>query len=332
VVRRVATEGRAEFLAHPADWTGPRDDPQVPCVSSPLTLLELREVRFAAGLRCVRCRSPHVHRWGSFAGRRRYRCTACHRTFSDLTGTPMAYSKLPWLWGEFGTCMMESLTVRAAAARLGVNKDTTWRWRHRVLAAHARIPPPRLAGFVESYAARFPINRKGERDLTAATRADPRRRMPFRDACWILFGRDRSGATRAAMADARPPCWSDYRRLLGGPVASDTLLLGRQGRFGAAARYAAQVGIEYRRVCALGYLSDNGSDDHLRNVLAYALRFRHWLHRFRGVATRYLLRYLSWHLFLDEQRRPATRLLLSAVRAPPARQRRRRSTDRRCVA
>jgi hypothetical protein len=261
-----------------------------------------------------------VHRWGSFSGRRRYRCGACRRTFSDLTGTPLAYIKLPWLWGEFGACMVESLTVRAAAARLGVNKDTAWRWRHRILAARERLPAPRLAAVVETHATRLPVNRKGERGMSPDASPRRRRRRPFGEACWILFSRDRTGISRAVLADASPAQWPDYRRLLGQHLVAGTILLGRQGRFGAAARCAAQAGIEYRRT---GSLADgcDGSFDHVQNALAYALRFRHWLRRFRGVATRYLMRYVNWHAFLDEQRAPAKRLLLSAVRAPPARPR-----------
>jgi hypothetical protein len=34
-------------------------------------------------------------------------------------------------------------------------------------------------------------------------------------------------------------------------------------------------------------------------VTHYASRFRHWLLRFCGVATRYLVNYLGWHRLID---------------------------------
>jgi hypothetical protein len=41
---------------------------------------------------------------------------------------------------------------------------------------------------------------------------------------------------------------------------------------------------------------------HVQNVNAYHSRFRAWLARFYGVASRYLPNYLGWHWALDDGR------------------------------
>src|SRR5690554_5078690 len=115
----------------------------------------LREARFAEGLWCVHCESRQVLRWGRARGRQRYRCKACRRTFSDLTGTPLAYSKLAELWGEYARYMVEAISVREAARRLGINKDTAFRWRHRFLAVLECATHPAPRGIVEVHETRF---------------------------------------------------------------------------------------------------------------------------------------------------------------------------------
>lgn len=41
---------------------------------------------------------------------------------------------------------------------------------------------------------------------------------------------------------------------------------------------------------------------HIQNVNAWHSRFKSWLVRFRGVASRYLVNYSGWQRLLDEQR------------------------------
>ena len=41
---------------------------------------------------------------------------------------------------------------------------------------------------------------------------------------------------------------------------------------------------------------------HVQNVNAYHQRFKVWLQRFRGVASRYLPNYLGWHWALEGER------------------------------
>ncbi|WP_245569043.1 IS1595 family transposase, partial [Desulfobacter curvatus] len=40
---------------------------------------------------------------------------------------------------------------------------------------------------------------------------------------------------------------------------------------------------------------------HLQNVNAYHSRFKGWLHRFHGVATKYLQNYLGWRRSLEQR-------------------------------
>jgi transposase-like protein len=91
--------------------------------------------------RCSRC-----HRCGQANGLQRYRCLGCGRRFNALTGTPLARLRLREKWLPYLQCLMGSDTVRAAAQRVSVAKSTSFRWRHRFLAALRHAPLPRLSG------------------------------------------------------------------------------------------------------------------------------------------------------------------------------------------
>ena len=52
--------------------------------------IRLLEEAFLAAPRCPHCAATALQRWGHASGLRRYRCTACHKTFNALTGTSLA--------------------------------------------------------------------------------------------------------------------------------------------------------------------------------------------------------------------------------------------------
>ena len=126
-------------------------------------LAAIREARFPpqAPRPCPRCSSTHTIRWGRTRGRQRYRCHGCHRTFSDLTATPLAYTKLLSRWPAFGDCMVQGLSVRTTARHLGIHKDTAFRWRHRLAHAYDTAPDAVLGGMVALAVAPLPHSEKG---------------------------------------------------------------------------------------------------------------------------------------------------------------------------
>ncbi|MDB5934809.1 MAG: transposase, partial [Massilia sp.] len=92
---------------------------------------------------CPRCRSLRVHRDGHADGLQRYRCVGCGRSFNALTGTPLARLRHRTKWLPYLDCMLQSDTVRRAAALVGIHKNTSFRWRHRFLhsSKHDRSLP-----------------------------------------------------------------------------------------------------------------------------------------------------------------------------------------------
>jgi transposase-like protein len=83
---------------------------------------------------CPHCLHTHCVHWGSAHGLPRYRCAACHRTFNALSATPLARLRHRGCWSQYAQALLDGATVREAARRCGVHKNTAFRWRHRFLA------------------------------------------------------------------------------------------------------------------------------------------------------------------------------------------------------
>ena len=282
-------------------------------------LERIRDARFADGIQCPRCDAVRVARWGSFAGRRRYRCGECGRTFSDLTGTPAAYSKKLTLWPAYARCMAQGVSVRAAANRLDIAVSTAFRWRHRILDELWALDAQVLSGIVEIGDLWFAYSRKGERGLTRPGRTrGPRSRtlFPRQLVVRVIVGTDRAGGVVTDYACRTAVGLDDLIETLEGRILHRPTLLAAQGPIGPVARFARRLEgkfVEVRRDVAFR----PGTLWHLRTMQAYSRRLLVWIERFRGVATKYLDNYLVWHRIVDAAERldPARVVLAWALRS-----------------
>src|SRR4051794_6463630 len=84
--------------------------------------IRLLEGAFLAAPRCPHCAATALQRWGYASGLRRYRCTACHKTFNALTGTSLARLRKKECWLAYGEALAAGMTLVQAAARCGVHQ------------------------------------------------------------------------------------------------------------------------------------------------------------------------------------------------------------------
>ena len=113
------------------------------------SVLALLEARVGETRRCPHCTTEGAVIRGRSNGLRRYCCKGCGRTFNALTGTPLARLRKKELWAAFAAGLGDSDTVKGAAARCGVADTTSFRWRHRFLAA-VEAGTVELKGIVEA--------------------------------------------------------------------------------------------------------------------------------------------------------------------------------------
>lgn len=313
-----------------------------------------RSVRFGSGLACPRCQGRRVHRWGFSGRRRRYRCLGCGRTFSDFTGTPLAYLKRIDRVPDYLRCLERAWPVRGTALLLGLDPCTAFRWRHRFLAHLRDTDRTALLGDVGLGLLRFPYSEKGRRHAPSRDRDDPQgarrrdrwqrtgdpvRALPRRSVppvsvlppvsalppVLVLVAWERDGPIAAGVVGCGVAEPERVDRLLRRCLARPVRIATVEGPYGPLRRWARGAGAPVEVV----------PSPRLEPIGTYGRYLRRWLRRFRGVATRYLDHYLTWFALRDpaewgvQDSRPAPRgEARRSRRSSPERWRLRHATGR----
>jgi len=261
---------------------------------------------------CPHCGATKLYKHGQAHGLPRYRCRTCRKTFNPLTGTPLAHLRLRYKWLSYHQCLLDSLTIRKAAAAVNISRNTSFRWRHRFLAWVKNDRPEHLHGIAEADEMYLLESEKGARKIARPPRkrggAASQRGTSKEQVC-ILVARDRTGQTLNFVTGRGPVSKAQLRQCLLPALDKDVLLVTDSN---AVYRYFARdADISYESINLRAKRRVRGAI-HIQNVNAYHSRCRQWLDRFHGVATHYLPNYLGWRWALDAHRINAPLDLLKA--------------------
>ena len=306
----------ASFLSHIPELTRPQCAQVLALLASAVNqghTADVIEEAAAPGLCCPRCQGKQLYRHGAKNGLQRFRCRGCGRTFNSLTGTPLARLRHKDKWLDYCDCLLESRTVRKAAAHVAVAKNTSLRWRHRLLTLTKTDRPACLTGIAEADETFLLESRKGARKLDRPARkrgGKASRRGISKEHVCILVARDRSGQTCDFVTGRGAVTMRQLKTHLAPILADDALLVTDANK--AYQAFAAQTGISHE------YVNLNAGERvrgaiHVQNVNGYHSRFHGWLRRFHGVATHYLSNYLGWQWAIDQERIRSPEILLRAA-------------------
>ena len=267
----------------------------------------------ARGRPCPHCSHPHAHRCGQASGLQRFRCLRCRRSYNALTGTPLARLRKKECWLPYLQCVLESRTVRDAANIIRVHRTTSFRWRHRFVPGATRDRPARLTAIVEADETYRLESQKGSRKLTRKARKRggvARRRGVNREHDCVLIARDRMGNTLDFHTGRGQVTARQLHACLGPVLAADVLLVSDAAA--SYRRFAREAGITHEAVDVKVGVRARGAI-HIQNVNTWHSRFKSWLARFRGVASRYLINYSGWQRLLDARQLTTPAALLRAA-------------------
>jgi transposase-like protein len=267
----------------------------------------------ARGRPCPRCACPRAHRCGQASGLQRFRCLGCGRSYNALTGTPLARLRKKEHWLPYLQCVLESRTVREAARVVGVHRTTSFRWRHRFVPGAMRDRSAILTAIVEADETYRLESQKGSRNMTRRPRkrggVATKRGINKEHDC-LLVARDRSGQTLDFHTGRGQVTVAQLEKCLQPVLPADVLLISDSAL--SYRHFANQAGIMHETVNVKAGVRARGAI-HLQNVNAWHSRFKSWLVRFRGVASRYLINYSGWQRVLDARRLTTPAHLLCAA-------------------
>ena len=249
---------------------------------------------------CPYCDYPMFAKWGyTRAGQQRFRCKACLKSFTGLTGTPFARVHDKEMLLDNASCMKQSLSVRKTAEVLGVHRNTAFRLRHLMMPALTTQQPAELLGVAEVDEAFFRRSYKGLKKgmpRKAHKRGSPAiKRGISKEQVAVLTAVARGSRSSHITVLPSVPSAASIEAALASVMRPDTVLCSDSASTYKAA--AKSMGIVLRHI-------PRGSHKlgpyHIQNVNALHSRIKGWMRPFRGVATKNLPAYLAWFRLFDQ--------------------------------
>lgn len=225
---------------------------------------------------CPRCKSNKYIKYGTFKGIQRFRCKECGKTFSLVTYSIWSYSKKkPDKWFKFIELILEKKVLRECAEILDININTAFAWRHKVLNELVNINSlVTLNGTVHMIKTCVKENFKGNKNI----KTDVREKV-------IVVSAKGDRDTMLSI----PLCktlwnWHAFESKILNRITERSHIVPYVDRyiFIAARRYNKNIVKNVRK--------DNNLIKNFKSIS------KRWFRVFKGVATKYLLEYLSWFI------------------------------------
>lgn len=297
-----------------ADGLSPRQREEAARVlaepASLAAVVALLEARIDEARRCPHCSTAGAVIRGRSNRLERYCCKGCGKTFNALTGTALARLRKKELWAAFAEGLSDGDTVKGAAERCGVAGSTSFRWRHRFLAA-VKAGSIKLKGIVEVDETYVLDSRKGAKKLDRKPRKRggvAKKRGLSKEQVPILVAADRSGTTVSAVLPDTTATTIEVP--LQTAIEPDALLVTDGASFFPPC--ARALGLTHEPLDSKAGERRRG-DLHLNTVNSRHERLKTFLRGRRGVATKYLDSYLAWYHLAILPKLPTPRSVLASV-------------------
>lgn len=231
---------------------------------------------------CPHCKSKRYIKYGKFNGIQRFKCKECNKTFSLVTKSLWSYSKKkPSDWFKFCELILEKKVLRECAEILSININTAFAWRHKILNMLSKIQSEiMLKGNVHMVKTTTKENFKGKKKIET----DVREKV-------LVVSANGDMDTMLSL----PLCkrvWSFK--------AFEVKVVPRLSKGASIIPYADRC----IYLAAKKYGGDSGEKIDADNELMenFNLIYKSWFKKFKGVATKYLLHYLSWFILFCREK------------------------------
>lgn len=281
-----------------------------------ISLNDLVRVKQDRGIECPYCRrKDHIVKFGVRRGIQWFKCKDCGHTFSPLSDSILNSTKKDLrVWKAYINCMLDGLSVRKAADACGINRNTAFVWRHKILDALMIYAKRRkLNGVIEADDTYFRLSYKGStppnRSSFKRGEASPKRGISKDKVC-VSCAIDRNGNIFSKISSLGRASAKALSSTFGKRMAKKSVLCTDKER--AYHRFAAEKGLKLVQIKdgkkKLGVY-------HIQHVNSYHSRLKLFMTGFRGVATKYLNNYIVWHNVVKEGRKGGNTILKLVLRA-----------------
>jgi transposase-like protein len=278
-------EGKREFLDNLYKFLN----------SNRLTALDYQRIKILSTAPiCPRCRCEYVTKAGVHNGRQVYKCKNCKYQFRE-TAKSLVYHlhKYPLIL-DYLKCMLEGKSLRTCASEVGISLPTSFRWRHKILAAIQGLEGGiNFSGITETDELLLQYSEKGRRYKTLEEKEQAMKTVHPNVA--VLVMTDREGNLLFKHTGENRVQNSQIKEELKRRVSENNLICFKPNdEFKQAVMESPSKKVIVRRKTkGLTIYSVNVAEKKITNFLV-------WMMRFRGVATKYLQNYLMWFVVMNK--------------------------------
>ena len=269
----------------------------------------IQDTRFQEDV-CVHCGCTHTVKYGKVGEHQRYRCKDCGKTFISTCRSTFYRTHLDvWQLREYLDCLMLGLTIRKSASRCGISIRTSFRWRHRILdlLEHPN-KDVKLKGVVEADETFFKISFKGNAKnhilfygRNVEERREYRKKHPLskrnamKEHVCVCCGLSKDKTSLSRATNINTVTYQSLHRTFDETLDKNALLCSDKHR-------AYRVFAEDNDVNLLQFKGDKTEartgEFNIQRINHYHASLKMWMHRFYGVASKYLNNYLLWYNFI----------------------------------
>jgi transposase-like protein len=278
-------EGKREFLDNLYEFLS----------SNRLTALDYQRIKILSTAPiCPRCRCEYVTKAGVHNGRQVYKCKNCKYQFRETAKSLVYYSHKYYLLVDYIKCMLEGKSLRACANEVGISLPTSFRWRHKILAAIQGLEGGiNFSGITEADELLLQYSEKGRRYKSPEEKEQAMKTIHPNVA--VLVMTDREGNLLFKHTGENKVQNSQIKEELKRRVSENNLICFKPNdEFKQAVMESPSKKVIIRRKTkGLAIYSVNVAEKKITNFLV-------WMMRFRGVATKYLQNYLMWFVVMNK--------------------------------
>lgn len=257
---------------------------------------------------CPHCGAPKPSKWGFMRDKvtRRYKCRCCEKTFSRKSNSVISYTHFDMnVWEDFILLTLKGASLATCAKRCGINKNTAFAWRHKIMKALASdLDDKQLADIVEMDETFFRISYKGNHKKSKSFKmprapymrgSDNRGEMKDR-AC--VFCAVQRGVKSYAAVVCRGAITSEMLKNVIPPHVSPNSIVLTDGLH-AYTKYFKNAPQVHRGIKAK---TKGKGAYHINNINNFHARLKFFLAQYHGVSTKYLGNYIGMFAWLENAR------------------------------
>lgn len=249
---------------------------------------------------CPKCNSNNVYKRGSQNKVQMYSCKDCKKWYSASTGTPLWSIKLKEKWAAYLRCMTEGYSLRRSAKEVGICLQTSFDWRHKILASLNSLVPEKISGIIECDELELAINEKGDRDLIREPRKRStdfsRNKTEEVSVVQVVTAVERQGEKILKVVEAKRLSHDDISKALEGKLEDSSIFItDKHPSYKAFGKINPKI--THKTVRASDHVNKKDRSVHLQTVNQTHTQLRKFLGKFNGVSTKYLQNYLNWYAY-----------------------------------